>query len=122
MLWSLVEGDYGIETLDREYGEAWHKAGWKTNKQNVFDDFASAAEYLISNKYTRRDRWVSHQSLIISIIECLRRLTINGRSNGGLLVGASSNQRPDLWGCSLANVGLAFVKSINSTQDALFTE
>jgi len=58
------------------------------NKQNVFDDFASAGEWLIENEYTARNF-----------------LTINGRSNGGLLVGASSNQRPDIFGAALANVG-----------------
>lgn len=72
----------------REYGDDWHKAGMLTNKQNVFDDFASAGEWLINNQYTARDY-----------------LTINGRSNGGLLVGTSSNQRPDIFGASLAAVG-----------------
>jgi prolyl oligopeptidase len=72
-----------------EYGENWHKAGTLTNKQNVFDDFIGAAEYLVRERYTRR-----------------ARLGIHGRSNGGLLVGAALTQRPDLFAVALPSVGV----------------
>jgi len=72
-----------------EYGEAWHKGGMLLNKQNVFDDFIAAAEYLIKEKYTSRDRQA-----------------ISGLSNGGLLVGACMTQRPDLYRVALPAVGV----------------
>ena len=72
-----------------EYGEKWHEAGTKLDKQNVFDDFIAAAEWLIENKFTRREK-----------------LAIMGGSNGGLLVGAAITQRPELFGAALPAVGV----------------
>jgi prolyl oligopeptidase len=72
-----------------EYGEAWHQAGMKGNKQNVFDDFIAAGEWMIANKYTSSDR-----------------MAMQGGSNGGLLVGAIMTQRPDLFKVALPAVGV----------------
>jgi prolyl oligopeptidase len=72
-----------------EYGEEWHKAGIKCQKQNVFDDFITAAEYLIKEKYTSS-----------------AKLAINGRSNGGLLIGAVMTQRPDICKVAIPTVGV----------------
>ncbi|HPB06053.1 MAG TPA: prolyl oligopeptidase family serine peptidase, partial [Prolixibacteraceae bacterium] len=70
-------------------GESWHQGGTLLNKQNVFDDFIAGAEYLIGSGYTNRDK-----------------LSIRGGSNGGLLVGAVTNQRPDLFKVALPAVGV----------------
>jgi prolyl oligopeptidase len=72
-----------------EYGEAWHKAGMLTKKQNVFDDFAACARYLIDHKYTTPPK-----------------LAIEGGSNGGLLMGAAFTQHPDLYGAVVSHVGI----------------
>ncbi|KAF3886630.1 S9 family peptidase [Tolypothrix bouteillei VB521301] len=91
LVWMEMGGVYAIPNLrgGGEYGEDWHQAGMKQKKQNVFDDFIAAAEWLVANGYTKP-----------------AKLAIGGGSNGGLLVGACITQRPDLFGAALPAVGV----------------
>jgi len=91
LVWMEMGGVFAQPNLrgGGEYGEDWHQAGMKLKKQNVFDDFITAAEWLITNKYTSTPK-----------------LAISGGSNGGLLVGAALTQRPELFGAALPAVGV----------------
>ena len=91
LVWMEMGGIYALANIrgGGEYGQEWHREGMKAKKQNVFDDFIAAAQWLIANKYTSTPK-----------------LAIYGQSNGGLLIGACLTQRPDLYGAALPSVGV----------------
>jgi prolyl oligopeptidase len=91
LVWMEMGGVYAVPNIrgGGEYGENWHQAGMKLRKQNVFDDFIAAAEWLVTNHYTQP-----------------KKLAIMGGSNGGLLIGACETQRPDLFGACVPAVGV----------------
>ena len=91
LVWMEMGGVYAMPNVrgGGEYGEDWHQAAMKSHRQNAFDDFIAAAEWLIDNKYTQP-----------------KKLAISGASNGGILIGAVLNQRPELFGAALPAVGV----------------
>ena len=105
MLWIEQGGIYAVAHIrgGREYGDAWHRAGMLTRKQNVFDDFASCAQALVDRHYTST-----------------ARLAIKGGSNGGLLMGAELTQHPELFGVVISEVGVYDMMRVETTSNGLF--